>query len=53
MHKNRITVSVADELYKWCSEQSEAYGMSIPSLFVIAMAQYKMNMENKKDKDDE
>lgn len=41
MAKKKITVSVSEELYNWCSEQSEAYGMSIPSLFVVAMAQYK------------
>lgn len=41
MAKKKITVTVSEELYSWCLEQSELYGMSVPSLFVVAMSQYK------------
>lgn len=41
MAKHKITVSVSEELFNWCNKRSEEYGMSVPSLFVMAMAQYK------------
>lgn len=41
MAKKKINVTVSEELYTWCAERSKEYGMSIPSLFVMAMAQYK------------
>lgn len=39
--KMRVNVTVSKELYDWCASRSAEYGMSIPSLFVMAMAQYK------------
>lgn len=41
MAKKKVNVTISEELYKWCADRSEEYGMSIPSLFVMAMAQYK------------
>lgn len=41
MSKKKVNVTVSEELYEWCANRSKEYGMSIPSLFVMAMAQYK------------
>lgn len=41
MAKKKISVSVSEELYAWCYDRSKEYGLSVPALFVIAMAQYK------------
>lgn len=46
MTKKKINVTISEELYKWCSDRSKEYGMSIPSLFVFAMAQYKEQSMN-------
>lgn len=39
--KKKITVTMSSDLFDWCSKKSEEYGMSVPSLFLMAMAQYK------------
>lgn len=39
--KRKVTVTMSEELFRWCNEKSEEYGMSIPSLFLMAMVQYK------------
>lgn len=40
-NKKRVNVTVSEELYNWCQVKSEEYGLSIPNLFVIALAQYR------------
>jgi hypothetical protein len=39
--KKRITVSMSTDLFEWCESKANEYGLSIPSLFLVAMAQYK------------
>lgn len=46
MVKKKITVTVSEELYNWCSELSESMGISVPALFVVSMSQYKQQQES-------
>ena len=45
MEKKRLNVTVSEELYNWCSDIAESMGLSVPALFVVAMAQYKQEHE--------
>jgi len=45
MAKARINVTLSEELKEWCDKQSEAFGMSNSALMVIALSQYKQQME--------
>jgi len=45
MAKARINVTISEELKQWCDKQSEAYGMSNSALMVVALSQYKQQME--------
>lgn len=39
--KKRINVTLSKELFDWCDGKAKEYGLSVPALFVVAMAQYK------------
>jgi hypothetical protein len=39
--RKRITVTMSSELFAWCESKSNEYGLSVPALFLVAMAQYK------------
>lgn len=45
MAKTRINITLSDELKEWYSEKAGNYGMSVSSLMVMALAQYKEQQE--------
>lgn len=32
---------MSEDLFNWCESKANEYGLSVPALFVVAMAQYK------------
>jgi hypothetical protein len=45
VEKKRLNVTVSEELYEWCANVSSSMGISVPALFVVAMAQYRQAQE--------
>lgn len=40
-NKKRVNVTVSEELFNWVEGVANDMGLSVPALFVVAMAQYK------------
>lgn len=41
MANSRFNITLSEELKDWYASRAESYGMSISSLMVMALAQYK------------